>query len=110
MIKRDNPNLLVYQLKEYIRTNLGGDLSLEVICCDFYISPTKLYHLSREAFGMGISQYVRAERIHRAKRLLREGDLSVSEVARAVGIPDDNYFIRLFRATEGMTPLRYRKG
>ncbi|MBQ9802973.1 MAG: PocR ligand-binding domain-containing protein [Clostridia bacterium] len=109
-IIRDNPNVLVYQLKEYVRAHLGGDLSLEAICRDFYISRSKLYHLSREAFGMGITQYVRAERIREAKRLLRGGDLSVSEIARAVGIPDDNYFIRLFRATEGMTPLRYRKG
>ncbi len=108
-IIRGNPNILVYQLKKYIRANLGGDLSLESICRDFYVSRTKLYHLSREAFGMGISQYVRTARIREAKRLLRSGDLSVSEIAVAVGIPDDNYFIRLFRASEGITPLQYRR-
>ena len=58
---------------------------------------------------MGFSEYVRAERMKEAKRLLRAGGISVSEVAAAVGIPDDNYFIRIFRAETGTTPLKYMK-
>ena len=108
-IIRGNPNLLVDQLKDYVRANLAGDLSLEAICRSFFVSRSKLYALSHEAFGMGISQYIRRERINEAKRLLRSGELSVSEIAAAVGIPDDNYFIRTFRAAVGVTPLQYRK-
>ena len=106
---RATPNILVYQLKDFIRSNLRSDLTLESICRQFYISRTKLYQLSREAFGMGISQYVRAERIREAKRLLRLGDMSVSEIATEVGIPDDNYFIRIFREEVGITPLKYMR-
>lgn len=108
-IIRSNPNLLVDQLKDYIRSNLGGDLSLSTICRSFFVSRSKLYALSLDAFGMGISQYIRRERINEAKRLLRSTELSVSEIAASVGIPDDNYFIRTFRSSVGVTPLQYRK-
>lgn len=106
---RATPNILMHQLKEFIRSNLGGDLTLESVCRHFYISRTKLYQLSRDAFGMGFSQFVRSERIREAKRLLRAGGMTVSEVAAEVGIPDDNYFIRIFREEVGSTPLRYMR-
>ena len=106
---RATPNILIHQLKDFIRSNLRADLTLDSICRQFYISRSKLYQLSKEAFGMGISQFVRSERIREAKRLLRLGGMTVSEIAAEVGIPDDNYFIRLFRAEVGITPHGYMK-
>ena len=106
---RATPDILIHQLKEFIRSNLKGDLTLEAVCRQFYISRSKLYQLSHDAFGMGFSQYVRAERMREAKRLLRRGGMTVSEVASEVGIPDDNYFIRIFREEVGVTPLKYMR-
>ena len=106
---RATPNILLHQLKEFIRSNLRGDLTLESVCRHFYISRTKLYQLSKDTFGMGFSQFVRSERIREAKRLLRAGGMTVSEVAAEVGIPDDNYFIRIFRDEVGATPLKYMR-
>nr|MBA3710514.1 AraC family transcriptional regulator [Planctomycetota bacterium] len=40
--------------------------------------------------------------------LLIGGELPISEVARRVGIPDANYFSRLFTRSVGSTPRRYR--
>lgn len=47
-------------------------------------------------------------RIEKAKELLR-GDLNVTQVAEAVGIPDSNYFIKVFKKQTGYTPLKYKK-
>lgn len=107
-IIRDKPDVFVYQLKQYIRANLDGDLSVGAICRHFYISTTKLYVTSRDNFGMGISDYVRCERIKKAKRLLVNTDLSVAQVGCAVGIKDANYFVRTFKQSERVTPLAYR--
>ena len=108
-IIRANPNILAEQIREYVRDNLDTDLTLNSICNRFYISRTKLYQLSKKFFGIGISDYIRKERVNEAKRLLRSNTLSISEVAAKVGILDDNYFIRIFKASEGITPLQYRK-
>lgn len=108
-IIRKNPNILEYQLKEYISENLAQDLSTQHLCQHFYISRTKLYSISRDCFGMGISDYIRTERIKRAKRLLANSTETVACIATAVGIADTNYFIRTFKALVGVTPLQYRK-
>lgn len=108
IIKKD-VSLLAERLKAYVSDNLSGDLSTEKVCEIFYISRTKLYRLSADAFGMGFSDHVRKCRIKEAKRLLRNTDRSVSDIAELVGIRDTNYFIRLFKKHEGTTPLQYRK-
>ncbi len=108
-IIRNNPNIFVYQLKEYIRTHLNNDISIESICKHFYISKTKLYKISKKNFNMGISDYIRLQRINSAKKLIRNTDASITQIAASVGIQDTNYFIRIFKQSEGITPLQYRK-
>lgn len=107
-IIRNNPNIFVYQLKEYIHSHLI-DISIESICKHFYISQTKLYKISKKNFHMGISDYIRQQRIKKAKKLIENTDDSVSQIATAVGINDTNYFIRIFKKSEGQTPLQYRR-
>ncbi len=108
-IIRNNPNVLAYQIKEYIKSHLTSDLSLDALCKRFYVSRTKLYQISSSNFGMGITDYIRLCRIREAKRLLSTTESSVSEIASTVGISDTNYFIRAFKQSEGITPLQYRK-
>ena len=108
IIKKD-VGIIAERLKAHVSENIAGDLSIETICEKFYVSRTKLYHLSMDMFGMGFSDYVREQRIKAAKKLLRRTDLSISEVSARVGIGDPNYFIRLFKRSIGTTPLQYRK-
>lgn len=108
-IIRRNPNVLAYHLEQYIQTHLDSDLSTQALCNRFYISRAKLYQLSKQAFHMGISDYVRLQRIQRAKKRLVNTLDPVANIAESVGIPDCNYFIRVFKQSEGVTPLKYRK-
>ena len=108
-IIRRNPNILTYHLEQYIHGHLEGDLSTEALCKRFFISRAKLYQLSKQAFGMGVSDYIRKQRHQKAKKLLTHTAEAVSQIALMVGIPDTNYFIRTFKNAEGVTPLQYRK-
>lgn len=108
-IIRRNPNVLSYHLEQYIASHLDTELSVEELCKRFYISRAKLYRLSRQSFHMGISDYIRLQRLDQAKKLLSSTDLPVSHIASMVGIPDTNYFIRTFKQFQGSTPLQYRK-
>lgn len=54
--------------------------------------------------------YLNMYRIGRAKRLLRETDLSISAISEAVGISGGDYFCRVFRKyNDGLSPTEYRK-
>ena len=52
--------------------------------------------------------YLRCLRMDRAKQLLLAGELSVAQVADAVGFADPYHFSRVFRQHEGMPPTEYR--
>ncbi|MNC36121.1 HTH-type transcriptional activator RhaS [compost metagenome] len=58
--------------------------------------------------GMSPLQYLHDLQIKKAKALLENMELSVSEIGRQVGIENANYFIRLFRKQTGVTPGNYR--
>lgn len=108
-IIRNNPDIFAYQIKEYVLSHLDMDLTIKSICKHFYISQTKLYKISKNNFNMGISDFVRTERIKKAKLLLLSTNDSISQIAANVGIYDTNYFIRTFKQLQGTTPLQYRK-
>ncbi len=91
----------------YIRRHLEEPLTGDDLCRKFLVSRTKLYQISVQNFGMGITQYVTEKRIERAKALLREGS-SVSDAAARAGFSDYNYFCRVFKKHAGLTPARYR--
>jgi AraC-like DNA-binding protein len=72
-----------------------------------------LFHFSRifhEVTGQTFLEYETGFRLGKAKRLLKESALSVAEIAKSCGWEDPNYFGRLFRTHEGMSPGRWRLG
>jgi len=73
------------------------------------VTPQHLGRLFRRSLGQSPLEYLGRMRLNRALQLLVERpDLRVHEVGAAVGYPDANYFIRLFRRHEGRTPGEFR--
>lgn len=68
-----------------------------------------LNKIVNETLGCNVRDYVMRRLISEAKILLRLTPTNVNEVAYALGFEDANYFIRLFKKSEGMTPGEYRK-
>lgn len=99
---------LAFGISEYIKANLAGDLTIEALCEQFYISRSTLYNISSRFYGCGISDYIVSLRIGKAKNLLSGCDLPVYEIAAAIGIADGNYFTKVFKKITGMTPKSYQ--
>lgn len=73
------------------------------------VTPQHLGRLFHRTLGQSPLAYLGRLRLNRALQLLVERpDLRVHEVGAAVGYPDPNYFIRLFRHREGRTPGEFR--
>ena len=102
-------NTLVSKIENYINEHISDDLSAPRLCSRFNISKSKLYEISNVNYGTGIAAYIKNLRIQKAKRLLKNTNLSVYNVAREVGINDYNYFTKQFKTVEGITPRNYRK-
>lgn len=95
--------------KAYIENNLHEDISIDQLCSELHIGRTKLYEIFRNELKMGISKYILLRRMHKAKKLLKTTDFSISEIADSVGFSDYNYFSRVYKKTYGKSPKSYRK-
>ena len=71
-----------------------------------------LYHFARtfkQSEGTTSHAFVLERRLARARELLTRTDLSLSEVAFAVGFADQSHFTRRFRQMDGISPGQFRK-
>ncbi len=108
MIKNADQSLYA-QISHFVDTNLQDPLQIETLCRHLCISKNLLYKLVSENSGMTVNNWILTKKIVRAKQLLLKTDFSISRVAEESGFSDQNYFIRVFKKSEGITPLQFRK-
>lgn len=100
---------LVKAVNDYVAEHLSGQLNLREVARAVFVSP---YHLSRTfkyLTGQSIVEYIQEQRLLQARTLLVTTDLSVTEVAAAVGFNNAAYFATCFKNRMGSTPMQYRK-
>jgi AraC family transcriptional regulator of arabinose operon len=96
-------------LVAHLESNLHQPLVLEELASLVNLSVSRLQHLFKDETGMTIGQYLRHLRLDAASMLMKTTCLTVKEVRGKVGYFNTSCFIRDFKQTFGMTPLRYRK-
>jgi AraC-like DNA-binding protein len=85
------------------------NLNIDIIAAQFGIGRTNFYRKVRELMGMSPNDYLRKCRMERAAEMLCNTDLTVADVCSQVGVPDAQYFSRVFKAYFGTTPSAYRE-
>lgn len=93
----------------YLTEHLDQRMTQAEIAKEFRISLTALKLTFQCLYGMPIETYLRKKRISEAKRLLRETELPVSEIAHRVGYDSHSQFSAMFRTSEGQSPMMYRQ-
>jgi two-component system response regulator YesN len=63
----------------------------------------------KEECGLGFSDYLNQMRIKKAKEMIRSGDKNIKEIVNLVGFNNYNYFFKVFKDLEGMTPSEYER-
>ena len=95
-------------VREWIEAHCAEEISLDRLAAVAHLNKFTLSREFSARYGMPPSRAVAQARIGRAKRLLRFTDDTVEAVGAAVGVPDPNYFARLFRRVEGLSPRAFR--
>lgn len=103
----NQPNLR--RVLDYIDSFLDRNLSLEALANVAGISKYHFISSFKQSMGMTPHQYVIQQRIKRAKELLRDRTLTISEISLACGLTNQSHFTRLFRKHTGVTPRTYRE-
>lgn len=104
--KEDEENLKA--VADYLDHHYAFSVSLEQLSRIAYMGNTKLKASFKEYFGCNISDYVIHKRIEQAQHLLIGTDLSIAEVAKAVGYGRSDNFSRQFQRATGLLPKEYK--
>jgi two-component system response regulator YesN len=99
----------IRHIRAYIDEHFRENISLKGIAARFYINPVYLGQLFKKTYGVYFNEYVLRLRVEEAKRLLRQTDLRIYEIAELVGFSNADYFVTQFEKLERMTPTEYRK-
>ncbi|WP_333876106.1 AraC family transcriptional regulator [Flavobacterium sp.] len=93
---------------DFIKKNIRESISLKELSDKACMSTTSFYRYFKRELGMSPIEYILNEKIKHAKKLLSNPNIHVNEVSYASGFEDCNYFIRLFKKYEGVTPKQYQ--
>lgn len=105
----DEAGKMQREMLEYIRMHYRSRISLEDLAQQFHLSPKYLSRYFKEHFHLTLSEYIGHLRMSRARELLENTDLSVTEVAVESGFSGVSFFIRSFTEQNGCSPLKWRK-
>lgn len=98
-----------YAVADYISENYTSSFTLEELAGRFFLSKYYLCRTFKEITGYGINEYINIHRIQKAKKFLEETDMSISEIAHALGYESLTYFEKVFKTYMTISPLKYRK-
>jgi two-component system response regulator YesN len=93
----------------FIREHYSEDLSLEKVASVVYLNAVYFSQLFKQKTGQGYKDYVIQLRLERAKELLLNPQLRLTEIAARVGYQDVRHFATLFRKRFDLTPSEYRQ-
>ncbi|MCW1961076.1 AraC family transcriptional regulator [Chryseobacterium viscerum] len=92
---------------DYIKRNLHQKLSIDTIAKLAYVSKSNFFKMFKDELGTSPNDFILQERISKAKELLAS-QISIKETAFQTGFSDTNYFTRVFKQLEGVTPKSYQ--
>lgn len=96
-------------IKEYLDEHYAQKISLDELAERFGISKFYLTRVFKEQYGVSVNNYLLQTRITKAKNMLRFTDEKIETIGHACGLGEANYFSRMFRQAEGISPSEYRQ-
>ncbi len=107
--KQRTIGIIVDKANKIISERFSEDLTLDEISKELYISPQYFCRLYKQEMGVNFIEKLTSVRIENAKKLMERGEYSIKEICYMSGYSDPNYFSRLFKKFEGVSPSTYQK-
>lgn len=102
-------NSLSELICEYMKENIYSSLTLKEMCLHFMIGKTQFCKIFRENTNQSPMEYYMNLKIKESKKLIREKNLSISQISDILGYSSIHNFSRAFKKEVGMSPTSYGK-
>ena len=99
---------VITRAKEYIQEHQADDLSLGQVAKAVNTSTFYFCKIFKKTTGLNFTDYVSRVRIEKARNLLLNPNLRVSEIAYEIGFQSLTHFNRVFKKITGQSPTEYR--
>ena len=99
---------VVVSAKEFVHSHVEEPVTLAQVAQHVHVSPFYFCKLFKKATGMTLTEYVARVRVEKAKTLLVDPSLRISEVVYAAGFGSIPSFNSVFKRYVGMPPTQYR--
>jgi signal transduction histidine kinase/AraC-like DNA-binding protein len=100
----------VSEFSAIVENNIANEnFGVDDICKEIGISRVQLYRKVKAVLGLNINDYILSVRMQRAKYLLLNEDLSISEISFKVGFSSQAYFSTVFKSKFGVTPKAFKE-
>lgn len=93
----------------YMLEDLSRPLRLREIAHSVNLSASRLQHLFKTDTNMTAAQYLKSQRMQRAKQLIDSTFLNTKQIIQIVGMKDESHFVREFKKIYGLPPGSYKQ-
>ena len=100
---------IIQKAIDFVNANYMKRITLQDMADYVFLSPTYFSKVFKDETGQTPIGFLTAVRVEAGKRLLRNPEVSISDIPGMVGFEDQSYFTRVFKKTESQTPADYRK-
>ena len=107
--KESMENHLALSIKKYLEQNVEMQLKISDVCQNLGYSKSYLSKLFHEQTGYTIANYSNFLKIKLAKKLIRENNLNFSQISDKLSFDNPQYFSRVFKRFEKISPTEFRK-
>lgn len=109
LFKEEFEGRVAKRIIELLEENVHENLSIDELCTKLNYNKSYLFRQFKATTGRSIMTYYVNLKIEGAKKLLRESDMTVVQIANAYSFDSPNYFSKTFKKLTGHTPTNYRK-
>jgi len=106
-LKAHGIGVIVDRANEIIKLRFDREITLDGISKELCISPQYFSRLYKSQMGKNFIDQLTDVRIDHAKKLMKQGEHSIKQISYLSGYSDPNYFSRLFKRKEGVSPSTY---
>lgn len=100
---------IVREIHEQLLRHMDQRITIEELSRQYHINPTTLKAAFKAAYGTSLAAHIKGHRMEQAAKLLQETELSVGEIAQAVGYDSPSRFSAAFKGVFGVLPREYRR-
>ena len=97
------------QVHDELLQHIERRITIEELSKQYLINPTTLKAAFKSVYGTSLAAHIREHRMEQAAKLLRTSDMSIAEVAQAVGYDSQSKFTAAFKSFFHILPREYRK-